>query len=127
MFSRALMSWCDFRRRSSSSTSATVFRISSDRASSETARANDIAPTSALNVRIAFDLAARLSLPGSKPAIVCDSVLYERTNDAQIDGHITPVSARINGQVQQVNVIEGQLVHAAMFWLLWTEENAALR
>lgn len=37
---------------------------------------------------------------------------YERTDDAHIDGHITPVSARINGQVQQVNVIEGQLVHA---------------
>src|SRR5438128_4282087 len=43
---------------------------------------------------------------------VRDSVLYERTDDAHIDGHITPVSARINGQVQQVNVIVGQLVHA---------------
>jgi len=43
---------------------------------------------------------------------VRDSVLYERTDDAHIDGHITPVSARINGQVQQVNVIEGQLLHA---------------
>jgi membrane fusion protein (multidrug efflux system) len=48
----------------------------------------------------------------SAARLVCDSVLYERTNDAQIDGHITPVSARINGQVQQVHVIEGQLVHA---------------
>src|SRR5258706_13469276 len=48
----------------------------------------------------------------SAARLVCDSVLYERTNDAQIDGHITPVSARINGQVQQVNVIEGQRVHA---------------
>ena len=43
---------------------------------------------------------------------VRDSVLYARTDDAHIDGHITPVSARINGQVLQVNVIEGQLVHA---------------
>jgi membrane fusion protein, multidrug efflux system len=41
-----------------------------------------------------------------------DSVLYERTDDAQIDGNIMPLSARINGQVQQVNVIDGQLVHA---------------
>jgi membrane fusion protein (multidrug efflux system) len=48
----------------------------------------------------------------SAARLVCDSVLYERTNDAQIDGHITPVSARINGQVQQVNIIEGQLVRA---------------
>jgi membrane fusion protein (multidrug efflux system) len=38
--------------------------------------------------------------------------VHERTDDARIDGHVTPVSARINGQVQQVKVIEGQLVHA---------------
>src|SRR6266403_2956792 len=35
-----------------------------------------------------------------------DSVLYERTDDAHIDGHITPVSARIDGHVQRVNVNE---------------------
>jgi membrane fusion protein (multidrug efflux system) len=40
------------------------------------------------------------------------SVLYEHTEDAQIDGRIMPLSARINGQVEQVNVVEGQLVHA---------------
>src|SRR6266550_360548 len=33
-----------------------------------------------------------------------DSVLYARTDDAHIDGHITPVSARIDGHVQRVNV-----------------------
>jgi membrane fusion protein (multidrug efflux system) len=42
-----------------------------------------------------------------------ESVLYERTDDARIDGKIMPLSARINGYVQQVNVIEGQMVHAA--------------
>jgi membrane fusion protein, multidrug efflux system len=41
-----------------------------------------------------------------------DSVFYERTDDAQIDGHIMPLTARINGHVQQVNAIEGQMVHA---------------
>jgi len=41
-----------------------------------------------------------------------DSVLYERTDDAQIDGDIVPLSTRINGHVQQVDVIEGQMVHA---------------
>jgi membrane fusion protein (multidrug efflux system) len=41
-----------------------------------------------------------------------DSVPYERPDDAQIDGDIMPLSARINGHVQQVNVIEGQTVHA---------------
>ena len=49
--------------------SATVFEISCESISSDTARASDIAPTSALKVRIALDLAARLSLPGSNPTI----------------------------------------------------------
>jgi membrane fusion protein (multidrug efflux system) len=36
---------------------------------------------------------------------------YEDTDDAQIDGHIMPLSARINGQVLKLNFVEGQLVH----------------
>ena len=39
--------------------SATVFKISCESTSSDTARASDIAPTSALKVKIALDLAAR--------------------------------------------------------------------
>jgi membrane fusion protein (multidrug efflux system) len=38
--------------------------------------------------------------------------LYEDTDDAQVDGHIMPLSARINGYVLEVPVIEGQIVHA---------------
>jgi len=41
-----------------------------------------------------------------------DSASYERTDDAQIDGHIMPLTAGINGHVQQVNAIDGQMVHA---------------
>jgi len=41
-----------------------------------------------------------------------NALLYEDTDDAQVDGHIMPLSAKISGQVQQVNVIEGQVVHA---------------
>jgi membrane fusion protein, multidrug efflux system len=37
--------------------------------------------------------------------------LYEDTDDAQVDGHVMPLSARINGQVMRVNFVEGQLVH----------------
>jgi membrane fusion protein (multidrug efflux system) len=37
---------------------------------------------------------------------------YEDTDDAQVDGHIMPLSARITGQIQEVKVVEGQLVHA---------------
>jgi membrane fusion protein (multidrug efflux system) len=38
--------------------------------------------------------------------------LFEGTDDAQIDGHITPLSSRINGHVIGVPAIEGQHVHA---------------
>lgn len=41
-----------------------------------------------------------------------NALLYEDTDDAQVDGHIMPLSARIGGQVQEVRVIEGQTVHA---------------
>jgi membrane fusion protein, multidrug efflux system len=37
---------------------------------------------------------------------------YEDTDDAQIDGHVMPLSARISGHIQKVHVIEGQLVRA---------------
>ncbi len=38
--------------------------------------------------------------------------LHEDTDDAQVDGHIMPLSARITGHVEQVNVIAGQMVRA---------------
>jgi len=41
-----------------------------------------------------------------------NTFLFEGTDDAQVDGHIMPLSARINGYVLEVPVIEGQLVHA---------------
>jgi len=37
---------------------------------------------------------------------------YEDTDDAQVDGHVMPLSARINGHIKDVYVLEGQLVHA---------------
>lgn len=37
---------------------------------------------------------------------------YESTDDAQIDGHIYPVSARISGHIVKVNVEDGQFVKA---------------
>src|ERR1700728_496492 len=41
-----------------------------------------------------------------------NSLALESTDDAQVNGHIMPLSARINGYVLEVPVIEGQLVHA---------------
>jgi len=43
---------------------------------------------------------------------VRNSLAWEWTDDAQVNGHIMPLSARINGYVLEVPVIEGQLVHA---------------
>jgi membrane fusion protein (multidrug efflux system) len=43
---------------------------------------------------------------------VRNSLAWESTDDAQVNGHIMPLSARINGYVAEVPVIEGQLVHA---------------
>jgi membrane fusion protein (multidrug efflux system) len=40
------------------------------------------------------------------------SLAWESTDDAQVNGHIMPLSARINGYVLEVPAIEGQLVHA---------------
>jgi membrane fusion protein, multidrug efflux system len=41
-----------------------------------------------------------------------DAFRYEETDDAQVDGHVLPVSPRINGQIKDVRVVEGQHVHA---------------
>jgi membrane fusion protein (multidrug efflux system) len=43
--------------------------------------------------------------------LVRNAFLYEDTDDAQVDGHVMPLSSRINGQVMKVNFVEGQLVH----------------
>src|SRR5580698_8916954 len=41
-----------------------------------------------------------------------NGLAWESTDDAQVNGHIMPLSARINGYVLEVPVIEGQFVHA---------------
>jgi membrane fusion protein, multidrug efflux system len=43
---------------------------------------------------------------------VWNALRCEGTDDAQVDGHIMPLSARVTGQVERVNFIEGQIVHA---------------
>ena len=40
-----------------------------------------------------------------------DSRRWESTDDAEIDGHIYPISARVGGQVTKVNFDDGQFVH----------------
>src|SRR5271157_230501 len=40
-----------------------------------------------------------------------ESRRWESTDDAEIDGHIYPISARVSGQVVKVNYDDGQVVH----------------
>ncbi len=40
-----------------------------------------------------------------------ESRQWEDTDDAEIDGHIYPISARVNGHVIKVNYDDGQIVH----------------
>jgi membrane fusion protein, multidrug efflux system len=37
---------------------------------------------------------------------------YESTDDAEVDGHVMPISARISGYIAKVNVDDNQSVHA---------------
>lgn len=54
-------------------------------------------------------LAVTLAVGGK---FLLSAYLHESTNDAQIDGHIMPLSSRINGQVMEVRVQQGQFVRA---------------
>src|SRR6516164_7209351 len=63
--------------------------------------------------------------PAAKPVVFLVAILalllvgwfwwesrhWENTDDAQIDGHIYPISARVGGQVIKVNYDDGQVVH----------------
>jgi membrane fusion protein (multidrug efflux system) len=56
----------------------------------------------------------RVSRPirgASEPFVLCCSV-RESTDDAQIDGHVVPISARINGTILEVLVNDNQFVKA---------------
>jgi membrane fusion protein, multidrug efflux system len=41
-----------------------------------------------------------------------NSFQYEDTDDAQVDGHVKPLSPRINGYIKAAYIDEEQLVHA---------------
>src|SRR5512142_823159 len=40
-----------------------------------------------------------------------ESRQWQDTDDAQVDGHIYPISARVGGQITKVNFDDGQMVH----------------
>ena len=73
------------------------------------------------NKRIAVKTGSRKTIALAAAAVVIaivggyfirNAFRYEGTEDAQVDGHLMPLSARINGQIQEVRVVQGQLVHA---------------
>lgn len=55
--------------------------------------------------------AAALLIVLAAAYFIRNALLYEDTDDAQVDGHVMPLSARINGNIKHVLVVEGQLVH----------------
>src|ERR1700726_4959143 len=62
--------------------------------------------------KVALLVLALLAIVIAIGYLVRNAFLYEDTDDAQVDGHVMPLSARINGNIEQVLVMEGQLVHA---------------
>ena len=62
-------------------------------------------------LKVLFVVVAMLAILIIAGYLVRNAFLYEDTDDAQVDGHVMPLSARINGQVMKVNFVEGQLVH----------------
>jgi membrane fusion protein, multidrug efflux system len=59
-----------------------------------------------------------LLIPGALVLVIAagyflwNAFRFENTDDAEVDGHVMPLSARISGQIKDVFVIEGQVVHA---------------
>jgi membrane fusion protein (multidrug efflux system) len=64
-----------------------------------------------VGARAAASLLAAAVITGGG-LLVRNTLAWESTDDAQVNGHVMPLSARINGYVLEVPVIEGQLVHA---------------
>jgi membrane fusion protein (multidrug efflux system) len=57
-------------------------------------------------------LIAAVAVLPSAGYFIRNAFLYEGTDDARVEGHIMPLSAKISGQVQEAPFIEGQIVHA---------------
>ena len=74
--------------------------------------ADGVDPAEKRRRKMAIILAAALVVLIGSGYFVWRAFQYEGTDDAEIDGHIMPLSARITGQIQEVNFVEGQLVHA---------------
>ena len=54
---------------------------------------------------------------------------YESTDDAQVDGHLNPIAARIDGTIKAVHVEDNQAVHAGtlLVELDSNDDNVALK
>ena len=63
-------------------------------------------------VKLLVMVLSLLAILGIVGYFVRNAFLYEDTDDAQVDGHVMPLSARVSGQISEVDVIEGQVVHA---------------
>src|ERR1700739_1769306 len=69
-------------------------------------------------VKVLVVVLTLLAILGVVGYFVRNAFLYEDTDDAQVDGHVMPLSARISGHVMKVNFVEGQLVHEGDFTVI---------
>jgi membrane fusion protein (multidrug efflux system) len=67
---------------------------------------------SATPLKKALLISAGILVAGAAGYFGWNAFKYEDTDDAQVDGHVMQLSTRINGQIKDVYVVEGQLVHA---------------
>jgi membrane fusion protein (multidrug efflux system) len=77
---------------------------------SKTDRAKNMLRSNPVKIIAGLVVLAIALVVGGK--FLLSAYLHEGTDDAQIDGHIMPLSSRINGQVMEVRVQQGQYVHA---------------
>lgn len=85
--------------------------VADDSTQSSDHHANQVGKSSPSRKVLAISIAAAV-VACAGTAFVWNAFRFEDTDDAQVDGHIMPLSARITGQVEKVNFVEGQIVHA---------------
>jgi multidrug resistance efflux pump len=67
---------------------------------------------SRIHGKIILAISAAVALAIAGGYFAWNAFHYEKTDDAQVEGHVMPLCPRVNGRIKSVYVNEGQLVHA---------------
>jgi membrane fusion protein (multidrug efflux system) len=85
-----------------------------------------VAPRRTRRALFVFPLLAALAI-GAGSSIYLLGRGHETTNDAQVEGHVASVAARVTGQVQQVLVSDNQTVHAGDVLVVLDDRDLSAR